>query len=64
MASAHTPHSALQGFSADNSIYTGRIKDTTFRSLLDSYLGFGENIFAFVCGFAVSSSYFRRQLDD
>lgn len=64
MTSPCIPDLAFKHVSADSSIYTGRIRDTTFRSLLDSYLGFGENIFAFVCGFAVSSSYFRRQLDD
>jgi hypothetical protein len=46
------------------SVKTGKVKDSTFRSFLDAYLGVGENIFAFCCGFAVSSSYFRKQLDD
>ncbi|GMK54356.1 hypothetical protein CspeluHIS016_0109420 [Cutaneotrichosporon spelunceum] len=45
-------------------LHTGRVKDKTFHNLLVAYLGIGENIFAFCCGFAVSSSYFRRQIDD
>ncbi|BEI81249.1 hypothetical protein CcaverHIS002_0204090 [Cutaneotrichosporon cavernicola] len=45
------------------SLHTGRVKDSTWRNLLDAYLGIGENVFAFCCGFAVSSSYFRRQID-
>ncbi|RSH78165.1 uncharacterized protein EHS24_002624 [Apiotrichum porosum] len=45
-------------------VYTGKVKDSSIRSFLDTYLGVGETVFSFMCGFAVSSSYFRRQLDD
>lgn len=57
------PSSQVLG-KADGRIYTGRFKDTSIRNLVDSYLGLGENIFSFCCGFAVSSSYWRRQIDD
>lgn len=50
--------------SADTSIYTGKVKDSTFRALINSYLGLGENVFAFLCGVSVSSSFFRREIDD
>ncbi len=56
-------HQLLEPNVAHTSLYTGRVKDSTWRQVLDTYLGIGENIFAFCCGFAVSSSYFRRQID-
>ncbi|KAL1405430.1 putative protein [Vanrija pseudolonga] len=42
---------------------TRRFKDATIRNLLDSYLAIGDNVFAFASGFAVSSSFFYRKID-
>ncbi|KAK1924179.1 hypothetical protein DB88DRAFT_270070 [Papiliotrema laurentii] len=42
---------------------TNKIKDASIRTFLETYFGLGEKVFGLICGFAVSSDYFRRTIE-
>ena len=43
---------------------TTRIKDTALRHFFETYFGYGDMIYAMICGVVVRSSYFRRTIEE
>lgn len=47
----------------DTRPHTNKIKDASIRSFFDSYFSLGETVFSMICGYAVSSGYFKRAIE-
>jgi hypothetical protein len=52
-----------KGVASDVRPHTNKIKDASIRSFFDRYFSLGETVFSMICGYAVSSEYFKRTIE-